>query len=307
MRVLVAGATGAVGRPLVAQLLAEGHEVSALVRSEASARALRALGVAPLSCDVFDPASAERALALAAPEAFVLQLTALPAVLDIRHYGRAMAATTRLRVEATPVLLAAAARVGVQRILCQSIAFVTAPVGPPVADERAPLFLDAPGQLRPVVAGVATMERAVLAADGLVLRYGFFYGPGTYFAPGGSTATEIARRRLPLVGNGNGISSFVHVDDAAAATVLALAAGGPGVYNVCDDDPAAARDWVPHAARALGAKPPRRVPAAVARLAAGAHAVHFATTLRGSDNARAKASFGWAPARPSWRHGLVDA
>jgi nucleoside-diphosphate-sugar epimerase len=311
MKVLVAGATGAIGRPLVARLQDAGHDVSALARSAERAASLRADGVDAHVCDVFDPASVHGAVAAAAPEVLVHQLTAIPAVLDVRKYEEAMRPTSRLRAEATPHLMAAAQACGVRRVLCQSISFMTAPQGPPVHDEDAPLYLvDAPHAFGPAVAAADAMERSVLGTagvEGVVLRYGFFYGPGTAYAADGGIAAAIRRRRFPIAGGGTGISSFVHIQDAADATMAALDGGAPGIYNVCDDEPAAMRDWLPVLAQALGARRPPRVPAWVARLVAGPHAVHFATTLRGNDNARFKATFGWAPAHPTWRDGFAGA
>ncbi len=309
MRVLVAGATGAIGRPLVARLLADGHEVSALARSAERAAQLSAGGVEAHVCDVFDAASVRAAVAAAAPEVLVHQLTAIPAVLDLRKYEAAMAPTSRLRAEATPHLMAAARDAGVRRVVCQSISFLTAPVGPPVHDEDAPVYLDAPKAFAPAVRATKAMEDAVLSTDGVegvVLRYGFFYGPGTQYAPDGGVAGEIRRRRFPIAGRGTGISSFVHIDDAAAATALALDGGRPGVFNVCDDEPAPMHEWLPVMAGLLGAKPPLRVPALVARVAAGPHAVHFATTLRGNSNGRFGQTFGWSPPHRTWRDGFPE-
>lgn len=304
MRILVAGATGAIGRPLVPRLQEAGHEVAALARSPERAAQLRARGVTAHVCDVFDAVSVRDAIVAAAPDVLVDQLTAIPKVLDIRRYEQAFAPTNRLRAEATPHLMAAAQVAGVRRVLCQSISFVTAPEGPPVHDEDARLHLDAPRQFAAAVMAVAAMERSVLGTpgvEGVVLRYGFFYGPGTGYAPDGGTAAEIHRRRFPIVGPGTGISSFVHIDDAAGATVAALEGGAPGIYNVCDDEPAPMREWLPAMAAALGAPRPRRLPTLIPRLLIGPHVVHFGTTLRGNANGRFKAAFGWEPAYPSWR------
>lgn len=309
MKVLIAGATGAIGRPLVPRLLAAGHEVAAIARDADRAQRLRAAGVEAHVADVYDRTAVVAACRAAAPEVVVHQLTALPEVMDVRRYAQAMHETGRLRREATPHLLAGAQAAGARRVVVQSISFLTAPEGPAVHDEDARPFTDAPPAFRDAVEATLSMERDTLAAADLepvVLRYGFFYGPGTYYAPGGSTARDIARRRFPVVGGGTGISSFVHVDDAADATVLALSGGAPGVYNVTDDEPAAMRDWLPHAAACLGAGRPLRVPALVGRLAAGPHAVHFATTLRGNSSDRFRAAFGWQPARPTWREGFRE-
>ena len=309
MRVLVAGATGAVGRPLVDELIAAGHEVAALTRRESAARELRARGVEPFTADVFDARSVIDACSAAKPEVVIGELTALPAKPDIRHYLRDLEPTNRLRAEATPNLIAGPRAAGARRIIVQSISFLTAPEGPPVGDESARPYDDAPPALRPAIAATVGMERTVLDArdlEPIVLRYGFLYGPGTYYAADGFTIAEIRRRRFPMVGRGTGISSFCHVHDAARATVTALSGGTSGVYNVTDEEPAAMRDWLPFTAELLGAPPPRRVPVWLARLLAGPHLVFFATSMRGNSNARFTTTFGWAPSRPSWREGFAE-
>lgn len=301
MRVLVAGATGAIGRPLVARLQAEGHDVAAIVRAADRLGALPP-GVEGHVADAFDRDAVVAACVAARPEVVVHQLTAIPKVIRPRQYATAFDATNRLRREATPHLVAGAEAAGARRLVVQSISFVTAPTGPPVHDEDAPLADT------PITAAVRDMESAVLGArdvEGLVLRYGFFYGPGTTYAPDGGVVEAVRRRQYPVVGSGEGRSSFVHVDDAVQATLLGLERG-TGVLNVCDDEPAPAREWLPHLASVLGAKPPRHVPAWMARLAVGPHAVHFGETLRGNSNARAKAALDWAPAHPSWRDGFAE-
>ncbi len=307
MRVLIAGATGVIGRPLVRRLLADGHEVGGLTRSAPAAQTLRNSGVEPHEADVFDESSVTRACLAARPEVLVVQLTALPAALDLRHYARDLEPTNRLRSLATPNLIAGARAAGARRIVVQSISFITAPEGPAIHDETARTYDDAPSALRPAVVAATEMERAVLAAadlDPVVLRYGFFYGPGTHYGSQGSNIGLIRRRRFPLVGSGAGVSSFLHVDDGAEATLSALAGGTTGLYNVTDDEPAPMHEWLPFLAGVIGAPPPRRLPAFLARLATGPHVVHFATTLRGNDNARFKRAFGWTPAYPSWRRGF---
>ncbi|HYF24685.1 MAG TPA: NAD(P)-dependent oxidoreductase [Baekduia sp.] len=304
MRVLVAGATGAIGRPLVARLQEAGHEVSAIARSQEKAARLRSRGVEPHVADVFDRDAVVRACVAARPEVVVHQLTALPKALDPRRYAAALEPTNRLRAETIPHFLEGARQAGARKVIAQSVSFITAPVGPWVHDEDAPVD----EQLSPAAAPTMAMERAVLGAhdlEGLVLRYGFFYGPGTYYAPDGSTVGDVRRRRLPIIGKGTGISSFIHVEDAADATVLALDRGA-GVLNVTDDDPAPQHTWLPELAQILGAKAPRRAPAWLVRLVAGHYGVHFGTTLRGNSNARAKEQLGWAPARASWRQGFRE-
>lgn len=306
MRVFIAGATGAIGRPLVRRLLAAGHDVTGTTRTQERAAALRAAGAEAVVLDALDAAALREAVLAARPEVVVNQLTDLSAPLNPRRYARWIASTQRLRREATATLLDAARAAGARRIVVQSVSFVTAAEGPWVHDEEAPLLTGAPE----LIEAVAAMEGSVTGAagiEGLVLRYGYFYGPGTAFAPGGQNAELIAKRRFPIVGSGEGRWSFVHVEDAADATVLALAPGGPtGILNVVDDEPAPMRAWVPALAQALGAPPPRTVPVWLAKLAAGPFAVHGATTMRGASNARARELLGWQPAHASWREGFPE-
>jgi 2-alkyl-3-oxoalkanoate reductase len=308
MRVFVAGATGAIGRPLVPKLLQAGHQVTGMTRSEESAARLRETGAEAVVCDVFDEESVREGMRSAAPEAVVHELTALPDRLDFRDSGT-YEGTNRLRTEGTRILQMSARGAGASRFVAQSIAFAYAPTGEPVKDEDAPLMLGVPGHFAEGVEALAEMERAVTGAEGLeglVLRYGFFYGPGTYYAPDGSSAEDVRRRRMPIVGGGEGVFSFIHVDDAADATVAAVERGAPGIYNVTDDDPAPMREWLPVYAEALGAKRPMRVPKLLARLVAGNAAAAFATTMRGASNAKAKSELGWQPRHPSWRQGFRE-
>ena len=260
--------------------------------------------------DAFDTDGLRRAVDEAGPDAVIHELTALPQVYDTRHYERTIGPTNRLRTEVTPVLIEAGREAGARRFISQSICFMYEFEGDAVKDERAPILQRGPA---PMVAGAratGTMEDMVTGAQGLegvVLRYGQFYGPGTYYASDGSMAREVTRRRFPIVGDGGGMFSFVHLDDAASATVLALDRGAPGIYNVCDDEPAPLREWLPVFARALGAKPPRRVPRWLARVVAGAPAAISATELRGASNAKAKRELGWSPRYPSWRQGFAEA
>ena len=305
MRVFLAGAGGAIGRPLLPKLIEAGHEVTGLSRSEERAERFRAAGAEALVCDVFDADALARGVAAAEPEVAVHQMTSLPDRIDLRNpeYGP----NNRIRREGTRNLLAAAAAAGARRVVAQSIAFMYAPQGSMVKDEEAPLMVGAPGSFGESVEATVSCEQQVTEAegmDGLVLRYGWFYGPGTYFGLDGSTAEDVRRRRLPVVGKGTGVSSFIHVDDAAAATVAAVERGEPGIYNVVDDDPAPMSEWVPAYAEAIGAKPPRRIPAWLARLIAGKQTVAMATGLRGASNAKAKAALGWEPAYASWRQGF---
>lgn len=304
MRVFVAGAGGAIGRPLVPQLVAAGHGVTGTTRSRERVAAIEAAGATVAVVDALDAPALRAAVARAAPETVVLQLTALPSRFDPRKPAL-YDATNRLRTEATRTLLDAARGA---RFVCQSIAFAYRPHAEPVVlDEDAPLFTAAPPPFGAATRAVAEMERMVLEADGLVLRYGWFYGPGTYYGEGGSMAKDVAKRRFPIVGAGTGLFSFVHVDDAAAATVAAVERGAPGVYNVVDDEPARMRDWVPAYAQAIGAPRPLRVPVWLARLVAGKAAAAMSTTLPGASNGRARRELAWEPRWPSWRTGFRDA
>jgi len=297
------------GRPLVRQLVAAGHEVTGMTRREERAAEIREAGASAVVCDVFDAAALERAVMEAAPEVVVHQLTSLPPRIDYKAKDDLLAATNRVRSEGTRNLLAAAKAAGSRGLVAESVAFLYAPEGERVKDEDAPLFHGAPPPFGGAVEALADLERQVTGAEGiegLVLRYGWLYGPGTYFDRDGSQTEEARKRRLPIVGKGTGTFSFVQVEDAAAATVAAVERGTPGVYNVVDDEPAPMREWVPAFAEAVGAKPPRRVPVWLARLAAGPAAATTATELRGASNAKAKRELGWQPAYPSWRQGFRD-
>ena len=310
MKVVVAGATGVIGRRLVPQLLAGGHEVTALVRSPRSARAAEALGAKPVQADALDAGATMRAVGEAAPEILIHQLTSLPRRIDPRQIERDFVLNDRLRSEGTRHLVAAAQASGAPRVIAQSIAFMYAP-GPPgtIHRESDPLLSDeqAPRRFRRSARAVRELESAVLGADGVVLRYGYFYGPGSAIAPDGSMGEDVARRRFPVVGDGAGVWSFVHVDDAASATVAALEGGRSGAYNVVDDEPARVSEWLPAFAHALGAPKPWRAPVFLARLAAGSYGVATMTRAQGASNELAKAELGWAPAHPTWREGFRSA
>jgi nucleoside-diphosphate-sugar epimerase len=310
MKVFVAGASGAMGKPLVRRLVAVGHEVTGMTRREERAEEIRETGASAVVCDVFDAAALEAAMKAAAPEVVVHQLTSLPPRLDYKAKDDPLAATNRVRSEGTRNLVAAAKSAGARRLVAESVAFLYAPEGDWVKDEGAPLFHGAPFPFGGAVEALADLERQVTGAEGiegLVLRYGWLYGPGTYFDRDGSQTEEALKRRLPIVGKGTGTFSFVQVEDAAAATVVAVERGAPGVYNVVDDEPAPMREWVPAFAGAIGAKPPRRVPVWLARLVAGSAAANSATQLRGASNAKAKRELGWQPSHSSWRQGFRDA
>jgi 2-alkyl-3-oxoalkanoate reductase len=309
MRVFVAGASGAIGRSLVPQLVAAGHEVTGSTRSEERAEALRTAGAREVVCDALDAEALRAAVAEAAPEVVIHQLTALPDRFDPRD-DEMYYPTNRLRSEGTRNLIEAARAAGARRLVWQSIAFAYAPAAQPeVMDEEARLALRAPPPFGDGVRTIDEMEHAVVGAEGfegLVLRYGWFYGPGTYYADDGSVARDVRKRRFPVIGKGTGLFSFVHVDDAASATVAAVERGAPGIYNVVDDDPAPQREWLPAYAEAIGAKKPLRVPVWVARLVVGKVA-NMAPLQPGASNAKAKRELGWEPRWRSWREGFRDA
>ncbi len=308
MRILLAGATGAIGQPLLRKLVAAGHDVVATSRDAARAAQLTTQGATGIVLDAFDAGAVHQSIADTQPEVVIHQLTALPKSPSPRSIKSAVAQTTRLRRETVPVFASAARDAGARRIVVQSISFVTAPSGPAVVDETHPLYLDAPPDFRDAVEGVRDMEQATRNTDGLegiVLRYGFFYGPGTWYARDGAMGQMLAKRRLPLVGDGEGRYSWIHVDDAADVTIAAMDRGAPGVYNVCDSEPAASHEWMPVAAQALGAKRPRKLPAWLVRRLAGDTVVYYGTTLRGASNAKMLETFGVTPR--SWRTGLPEA
>ena len=317
MKVFVAGATGVLGRTLVPQLVARGHEVVGMTRSGSKQDLVRSLGARPVVADALDPDAVAQAVASAEPDVIVHELTALSGKLsarDMRHPERAPMAvmTNRLRSEGTDHLLAAGRAVGARRFIAQSFgAFRWARAGGPVLTEADPIDPNPPGAMRPALVGILHVERAVTSiewGEGLVMRYGGFYGPGTSMsrAPDAEMAGPIRKRRFPIVGDGDGVWSYVHIDDAAMATALAVERGEPGIYNIVDDEPAPVREWLPVLASALGAKPPRRVPRWLARLAAGEMATVMMTESRGSSNAKAKRELGWQLRYPSWRLGFVQ-
>ena len=310
MKIFVAGATGALGRPLVAQLVKNGHEVTGMTRSESKQDLLRELGARPVVADALDPDAVARAVAEAEPDVIVHQLTAIGAF-NPRRMERDFAATNRLRTEGTDHLLAAGRAVGVKRFVAQSFApWPYARTGGMVKSEDDPLDTTPPAQVRTTLETIKYLERAVTGADwteGIALRYGGFYGPGTSVGlnPLGEQVEMIRARKLPLVGKGTAVFSFIHIEDAAAATVEASEHGKRGVYNVVDDDPAPVSEWLPALANALGAKPPRRVPLLLARIAGGEAAAIMMTELRGASNTKAKRELGWQPRYPSWREGFA--
>jgi nucleoside-diphosphate-sugar epimerase len=311
MRVFVAGATGAIGKQLVPRLIAAGHEVHGMTRSESKQAPLRELGAVPVVADALNPDQVAEAVGRARPDVIVDQLTAIPARLDLRHVNRDFALTNRLRTEGTDYLLSAGQAVGVRRFVAQSNgAFPYARTGGPVKSEEDPLDPTPPREMRESWAAIRHLEEAVLGADwteGIVLRYGGFYGPGTSLAPGAEQVELVRRRKFPLVGDGGGVWSFIHIADAAEATVAAVEHGSRGVYNVVDDDPAPVAEWLPALAHELGAKKPIRVSRFIGRLFAGEYGVVIMTEIRGASNAKAKRELGWRPAHSSWREGFAAA
>jgi nucleoside-diphosphate-sugar epimerase len=310
MRVFLAGATGVIGRRLLPLLVKGGHQVTAMTRRDERLAGLREAGATPVVCDVFDAEGVRAAMEAAQPEAVLHELTDLPPNIDPRKMEEQAAGNDRIRTEGTRNLIAAAVAAGARRVVAQSIAFAYAPSGAGSKKEDDPLWDDAPWPWSRSVQALHELEDRVTQTEGIegtVLRYGFFYGPGSAYAGDGHFAGEVRRRRLPVVGKGTGVFSFIHVDDAAAATVAAMERGAPGIYNVVDDDPAPMRDWVPAYADAVGAKPPRRVPTWLARLIGGRYTAAMATQLRGASNTKAKDELGWQPRHPSWREGFRTA
>jgi nucleoside-diphosphate-sugar epimerase len=309
MRVFVAGATGAIGKQLVPRLVAAGHEVHGMTRSASNKAMLDELGAVPVVADALDPQRVAEAVGAAGPDVIVHQLTAIGAV-DTRHMERDFALTNRLRTEGTDHLLAAGKAVGVRRFVSQSNAIVYGRTGAAVQSEEGAFDPSPASTMRANQEAIRHLEAAVVGAgwtEGIALRYGWFYGPGTGIAPGGEVPELIRTRKFPLVGDGGAVWSFIHVADAAEATVAAIEHGRRGVYNVVDDDPAPVAEWLPTLAEQLGAKKPMRVPRLVGRLFAGEAGVVMMTELRGASNAKAKRELGWRPAHPSWRQGLAAA
>ena len=300
MRVFVAGATGAVGARLVPQLVERGHEVVGTYRSPDKADRLRADGAEPVLLDVLDVEAVRKTVADARPDAIVHEATALAGMTDFKHFDRSFEQTNRLRTQGTDALVAAARETGVGRFVAQSYAgWPYAREDGAVKTEDDPLDPTPVPAMRETLAAIRYLEQVVVDEGGLALRYGGLYG-----SPDDAQLELVRKRRFPIVGDGGGVWSFVHLDDAAAATVLALERGDPGVYNVVDDEPAPVREWLPALAEAIGAKPPRRVPRLLARLLAGESGVVLMTEIRGASNAKAKRELGWALRYPSWRDGF---
>jgi nucleoside-diphosphate-sugar epimerase len=309
MKVFVAGGSGVFGMRLVGELAARGHEVVATTTKPERSVAVQAAGAQPIVVDLLDGEAVMTAVEAAAPEVVVHEATALAGRLSLRRFDGSFALTNRLRTEGTDNLLAAAVAAGAGRFVAQSYTgWPNAREGGPVKTEADRLDPDPPKAARETLAAIRTLEAAVGERDdlvGVVLRYGAVYGPGTGLGQGGEVVEAVHGRKMPLVGDAGGVWSFLHLDDMATATVAAVEGRGRGVYNVVDDDPATVSEWLPYLARALRAKPPRRVPAWLARLIIGEQRVAMMTESRGSSNAKAKRELDWQPAWPSWRDGFV--
>ena len=300
LRIFLAGATGVIGRRLLPALVGAGHRVTAMTRHATKAPALAEVGATPVVCDVFDKEGLRRAVVDARPEVVIHQLTSLPARINPRRIHIDLAENDRVRRIGTRNLVDAAVAAGARRVVSQSIAFAYAP-GSGLRVESDPLFLDAPPRVRPLIEAVAALETSTLETpgiEGLVLRYGFFYGPGSVYDPGGSFHEDVMRRRIPRLGDGTGVFSFIHVDDAVQATLLALTSAPTGTYNIVDGSPLTAAEWLPAYAAALGAPKPWWVPRWLGALAAGPYAAYLMERLPGASNAKAMELLGFRPAHP---------
>jgi nucleoside-diphosphate-sugar epimerase len=308
MRIFIAGASGAVGRPLVRQLVTAGHEVTGMTRSPQKAADLRELGAEPVVADALDREAVLAAVAAARPEVVVHQLTAIGAM-NPRNIDAGFKLTNRLRTEGTDNLVAAAQATGARRFVGQSFApWSYKREGGPAKAETDPLETDPPKHVEETLAAIRHLEAAVVGAEGLegiVLRYGGFYGPGTNIARGGDMLEMVVKGRFPVVGDGSGVWSLIHIEDAASATVAAIERGAPGVYNVADDEPVPVRVWLPGLAEAVGGRKPRHLPGFLGRLLLGQAGYAMMTNLRGVSNAKAKRELGWRPAYPTWREGFA--
>lgn len=305
MRIFIAGGSGAVGSRLVPVLAAAGHQVTGTSRTEAGSRRIDAAGGRGVIMDGRDPASIRRAVLEARPDVVVHQLTSLSEGFDFKRFDEVFAVTNELRTRGTDAIIAAAHEAGTGRIVVQSYTgWTNEHAGARVKTEQDPIDPHPVPAARASLAAIAYAERATVEAGGLALRYGSFYGPGQALGEGGEMLEAVRRRRVPIVGGGRGVWSFCHIDDAASATVAALTRGAAGVYNIVDDEPAAVSEWLPVLSRTIGAKPPMRVPAWLARTMVGEFGVAWMTTARGSSNKKAKAELGWAPRYASWREGF---
>jgi nucleoside-diphosphate-sugar epimerase len=303
VRILVVGATGAIGTRLVRRLHERGQDVIGTSRSSGKSERLRALGATPCVLDALDAGAVRKAFTAARPDAVIYEATALANLSDFKHFDRSFAETNRLRTEGTDILVAAAREAGVRRIVAQSYACHRyARQGGPVKTEDDPLDAAPPAAMRETLRAMAYLDTTITGAGGIALRYGSFYG-----GPGDGLVSAVQSGKFPIVGDGGGVWSHIHLEDAAAATVLALEQDGPAVYNIVDDEPAATRVWLPELARIIGARPPQRYPVLLARLFAGEAPVIMTTESRGASNAKAKRELGWTPTYASWRQGFAAA
>jgi nucleoside-diphosphate-sugar epimerase len=309
MRVFVAGASGAVGSRLLPLLLSAGHTVVGLTRNLVNAEAIGRTGAAAAVADALNRAAIVDAVVAAKPDVIVHEMTSLGDANDLRRFDRSFGVTNRLRTEGLQNLLAAAKQAGTRRIVAQSFCgWPYARVGGPVKSEDDPLDPKPPRELRRTLEAIRYLESAMTGSsniEGVVLRYGAFYGPSTGLFDG-PMVDQLRRRRVPLIGNANGWWSFLHIDDAAAATAIAVERGAPGIYNIVDDEPAPVRDWLPALAAMLGARPPRQIPRWLARIAVGEHIVTMMTEARAGSNAKAKRNLSWQPVHSSWRQGFAE-
>lgn len=310
MNIFVAGATGAVGRPLVSALIEAGHSVVGLTRTASKAAIIKGMGAQPVIADGLDAAAIGAVLASTRPDAVIHEMTDLTGATDLRHFDRAFASSNRLRTKGTDILLTAARETGVARFIAQSYCgWPYARTGGAIKTEADALDPDPPSELRATLKAIQYLEQTVTSSaqpQGIVLRYGAFYGPGTGMLDR-VMLEQVRGRRVPLIGNGAGWWSFIHVDDAATATVKALERARPGsIYNVVDDDPAQVREWLPALASIIGAKRPLHLPTWIARMVAGEHLVSMMTQVRAVSNGKAKTELGWQPAHPTWRTGFRE-
>lgn len=312
MRIFIAGATGAIGKPLIPLLIEKGYEVFGMTRSREKCKTIEAQGAKALVADALDKTAVIAAVTKAKPEVIIHQLTALSSFGDLRKFDQEFALTNRLRREGTDHLLEAAHAVGARRFIAQSYtSWPYAREGGLIKTEEDPLDPNPPAAFRNTLNAIRYLETAVLQAkrlEGIVLRYGGFYGPGTFLSNGkeGARIQALHEQKFPVVGKGTGIWSFIHIDDAAGATVAAIEGGAPGIYNIVDDEPAPVSEWLPFLANAVGAKPPRHVPAWLAKLIIGEHGVVMMTQTRGASNAKAKRNLNWQLRYPSWRQGFMN-
>lgn len=305
MKIFVAGGTGAIGRPLIAALLAKGHAVVALTRSPEKAQALVEQGIEPAIADVFDSDAVKAAVSRARPEVVIEQLTALPRTYTRQSMSAAAALNNRVRLEGGANVLAAAQAAGVRRYLRQSVAFYAIP-GPGLADEETPLALDASPAIAAGAREITELEQGLLGSpntEGIILRYGFFYGPGTWFNPDGDVARQVRQQEFPIVGNGEGVWTWLHIEDAAGATIAAVEHGHPGIYLIANDQPLTVRDWLSAFAHWLNAPPPPHISVEDALEASGADTVYYGTQMRGVSNAKAKRELNFRPRPLEW---IVD-